>query len=273
MTLSPERKATIDVSVRAAETLSAQAANPFAERIWRFVRAFACYAEPLPSAPETFEIQQHGWVSPDFGKRRGARLHIVALAASDIGMYGRTWDQLHTGKGVAIFFPRANLILLRADRAETPPVLGCSLLHEGGHALRRDDRRQTGDQDPPPFSPAHLAEERDMHTLEGILWRAQNPSRYDLAIDKGIYWIQRELRRQRRGIGEIFVGLPSYPALLDDILGPAPTEQARGDRKIHFDILANFAAVDHSARTAKEVLKANMMESLYQFVGFTGVLG
>lgn len=112
-----------------------------------------------------------------------------------------------------------------------------------------------------------------MHTLEGALWKeAGGGTAYDDALARAVFWIDKKLRQQRRKVGQVFIGLDSYRTRLDDVLGTAPSEEARATRKLHFDILANFEIVNGSALPDKRAVQAEMMRSVYQFVGFTGVL-
>lgn len=270
-----ERFAPIDDSLRTVAGLVQRSENTLARAIWEFLQHGACYAEPLPSAPGRLELQECGWIFPDYGARRRHPVRLSLLAESERGHFGEVWDTLIGGHGVAIFFPLANMIALRAERAETPPCIGATVLHEAGHALRATQRREAGAPPPAPRSPENLREEVEMHTLQGALWREQSPTRYDTALQKGLYWAQRYIRKYRDKPGERFIGLPHYVEELEVVLGRAPSDQARADRKLHFDILVNFALADASRRSPREVetLKANMIYAVYEFVGFTGVLG
>lgn len=272
MPTTRERNASVDEFLRAAESLVARTALSEVHEIWSCLCQHACYAEPAPSAPSRFTVDARGWIFPNLAQRESAKLLIAPLYAEDVGCFGETWDALWAAKGEAGYFQRANLIVLRPEREETPVVHGCSVLHEGGHARRAALEGRAAQPSTEHLTAKILREERDMHALEGALWKEAGGAAYDDALARSVYWIENHLRRQGQKVGTAFIGLDGYPKRLDDVLGTAPTEQARGTRKLHFDILANFEVVNRSALPNTYAVQAEMMRSVYQFIGFTGVL-
>lgn len=262
MRTAEERRAAVETYVRAAQALVACTHRPELPLIWEYLTRSGALACPDTAPPSQFAVHYAGWLFPFRGERGPRRLGVTALYPDDTGCGGELWDGLAQSKNWALYARFAHLIVVKPDHLDTPPMLGAIFLHEAGHAargLREDLAPWSGPE-------AIMREERDMYVLQGELWREAGGLPYAEALAAAGESIRATLTQERCRAGERLIGLPAYDERLDRAFGSAPTEDARGQRKVLFDLFANLEVLRLSAPPDLAQWETNVVQAFLKFL-------
>jgi len=154
------------------------------------------------------------------------------------------------------------MIVLKPELSQTDVAWACSLLHELGHSTRALEEGRAGRPQSEGLSHQALDEEIEMHRLNQQLWHALGGRAYEQAIEKAIYWIDKQRRQTKSGV--CTVTLPDFSAANESFLDPAPSEATRRHRQTEFATQAQFVAFDRWYPGRSRAFQADFLTRQYR---------
>lgn len=245
-----------------------------AQEIQRFLRDCARFAEPIQhEGRSAMKILEWFQAPPVHGTRQPIPLYIFPLYSSD-AQISDDWARYVAAPAPAFYSAAMHAIILRPELYETAFERACTLIHEGGHALRALRAGRYGPVGGAQTRPdeQYFAEECEMHELEGGLWRERGTAAYENAVKCGLVWLTEVINNQREQPGEAVYCIPfdtlGVEPILAKFLGEPPSDQARRCRLMLLNTLVHFRAIEQQYdRAEAQLRKARLMAAIHETVG------